>query len=444
MAAPWSCPGRPGIGKTRLAAELATMAHAAGARSCTFRRSRPADDPGLAELADAPGDRPTLIIVDDLDAAATRRPSTRIAVRARDLAGRPACCSSRTAARLRRGSSRWPSGWRRPSSAGRSARSTPDAVRSHRRALRRPRRRGRRPSATCSRESGGVPAAVHRVASQWARTEAAGRLGASADRTAAGRRGLRDAEAALIDDVADLELARERERLYAVDADGMTGDRQRSRTICPYKGLAEFEAADADYYFGRERLDRRAHRPLRRAARSSGLVGDSGSGKSSALRAGLLPALAAGVLPGSDGWPQAMLRPGEHPLAELRRALARALPDRPCRPTMPSAALDAALAGLAAGQRLVVVVDQFEEVFNATRDDAERSAFIDLLTGERPGLKVIVAMRADHYGRCAAYPALARLARLRPGARRSAVERRARGGHRASRAAGRPARGARR
>ncbi len=57
----------------------------------------------------------------------------------------------------------------------------------------------------------------------------------------------------------------------------------------------------------------------------------------------------------------------------------------------------------------MVVVDQFEEVFNATRDEAERSAFIDLVTSERPGLKVIVSIRADHYGRCAAYPALARL-----------------------------------
>jgi WD40 repeat protein len=103
------------------------------------------------------------------------------------------------------------------------------------------------------------------------------------------------------------------------------------------------------------------------------------------------------------------MRPGEHPLAELGRALARALPDRTLPTDDPSAALDAALAGLAPGQRLVVVVDQFEEVFNATRDDAERSAFIDLLTRERPGLKVIVAIRADHYGRCAAYPALARL-----------------------------------
>ena len=147
-------------------------------------------------------------------------------------------------------------------------------------------------------ESGGVPAAVHRVASRWARTTAAGRLGTSVDRTDAGRRGLRAAEAALIGDVADLELARERERRYAVDPADGDGAAAGSRTICPYKGLAEFEAADADYYFGRERLIAEL---IARFVGGSflGLVGDSGSGKSSALRAGLLPALAAGVLPGS-------------------------------------------------------------------------------------------------------------------------------------------------
>jgi WD40 repeat protein len=258
------------------------------------------------------------------------------------------------------------------------------------------------------RDSDGVPAAIHRLASQWARSAAAGRLGVSADRTAAGRRGLRDAEAVLIGDVGDLELARERDRLYVVDANDETDIASVTRTICPYKGLAEFEAADADYYFGRERLIAEL------IARFVGggflaLVGDSGSGKSSAFRAGLLPALASGVLPGSDAWPQALMRPGEHPLAEFTRALARAVPQLTLPTDDASAALDAALATLAAGRRLVVVVDQFEEVFNATRDDAERSAFIDLLTSERSGLKVIIALRADHYGRCAAYPALARL-----------------------------------
>jgi hypothetical protein len=208
--------------------------------------------------------------------------------------------------------------------------------------------------------------------------------------------------------VADLELARERDRLYGADAAEESGGEAGSRTICPYKGLAAFEAADAPYYFGRERLIAEL---IARFVGGTflGLVGDSGSGKSSALRAGLLPALAGGVLPGSGDWPQVLMRPGEHPVSELVRALARALPDMALPADDPSLALDVALGALASGQRLVLVVDQFEEVFNTTRDDAERSAFIDLLTRERAGLRVIVALRADHYGRCAAYPALARL-----------------------------------
>ena len=87
------------------------------------------------------------------------------------------------------------------------------------------------------------------------------------------------------------------------------------------------------------------------------IVGRSGSGKSSALRAGLLPALAAGVLPGSERWALALLRPGEHPLRSLEQATA-----------------DAAPRG-----RLVVAVDQFEEVFTACRDEGERAAFVDAL-----------------------------------------------------------------
>jgi class 3 adenylate cyclase len=395
--------GPPGIGKTRLCAELATQAHAAGATVVYLPALRGTDDPGLEELTGLTG--PTLIIVDDVDAAATAR-AEEVERFAHGLVGRPVLtvvthrreappAITALAERLappeqRRGLGPLePEGVRAIAAlyAGRAVEDLPlgDLV----------------------ARSGGVPAAVHQVASQWARTAASRRLEASAGRTGAGRRTLRAAEAALIEDVADLESTRERTRLYAVDA-GDEGGRVAGRTICPYKGLAAFEAADADYYFGRERLIAEL---IARFVGSTflGLVGDSGSGKSSALRAGLLPALAGGVLPGSEAWPQAVMRPGEHPLAELGRALARALPERPLPVDDASAALDSALAVLVSGQRLVVVVDQFEEVFNATRDDAERSAFIDLLTGERPGLKVIVAIRADHYGRCAAYPSLARL-----------------------------------
>jgi class 3 adenylate cyclase/energy-coupling factor transporter ATP-binding protein EcfA2 len=384
--------GPPGIGKTRLAAELATIAHAAGATVAYLPAPRGTDDPGFAELTGLPG--PSLVIVDDIDAAATAMAASAERV-ARGLAGRPCCCSSSTAGRLPPAIVALAERLALPEQRRQLGPLEPDAVRAIA-ALYAGRAVEGMPLGDLVARSGGVPAAVHQAASQWARTAASHRLEASAGRTGAGRRTLREAEVAMIEDVTDLEAARERARLYSVDRDD-EGVRARVRTICPYKGLAAFEAADADYFFGRERLV--AELTARFVGSTFlGLVGDSGSGKSSALLAGLLPALAGGVLPGSESWPQAAMRPGEHPLAELGRALLRALPDGARPADDPSAALDAALATLASGHRLVVVVDQFEEVFNATRDDAERSAFIDLLTSERPGLKVIVAIRADHHG----------------------------------------------
>ena len=131
-----------------------------------------------------------------------------------------------------------------------------------------------------------------------------------------------------------------------------------------------------------------------------GIVGPSGSGKSSALRAGLLPALAAGVLPGSESWALALLRPGEHPLRALEQAIADAAPRGP----------------------LVIAVDQFEELFTACRDENERAAFVDALVAAtrdaRRRTLVLVAVRADFYGRCAVPGAVAAAGR-QPGAGRA-------------------------
>ncbi len=120
--------------------------------------------------------------------------------------------------------------------------------------------------------------------------------------------------------VTDLQLARERTELYVVEepADPSAPE------VCPFRGLAPFDAAHAEYFFGRERLVADLVGAPRRLHPDSRSFGPSGSGKSSVLRAGLLPALADGVLPGSERWRQVLMRPGEHPLAELGRALARA------------------------------------------------------------------------------------------------------------------------
>ena len=145
---------------------------------------------------------------------------------------------------------------------------------------------------------------------------------------------------------------------------------------CPYKGLVPFEAADADVFFGREQLVDDLVGRLEEAGFLA-VVGASGSGKSSLVRAGVVAELQRR----DRALRPAVFSPGEHPAAELASA---------------------------AHARLIVV-DQFEEVFTLCRDQEERRAFIDaLLDAAGRGTRVLVALRADFYGHCAAYPRLAR------------------------------------
>ena len=229
-----------------------------------------------------------------------------------------------------------------------------------------------------------------------------------ASRAAAGRSDLSEVEAELSDKVIDLQQAREQARALVGP---VTPARVAAEGICPFKGLASFEPIDADYFFGRERLIAELVARLVGAS-FLGIVGPSGSGKSSVLRAGLLPALAGGVLPGSEGWRRLLLRPGERPLDELRRVLVSGAKDP----------LAEALDALPRGARLLLAVDQFEELITACRSDAERSAFVDTLvraTADPEGRAVVVvALRADFYGRFAAYPGLADLLGREPGAGR--------------------------
>src|SRR4029453_19674697 len=138
----------------------------------------------------------------------------------------------------------------------------------------------------------------------------------------------------------------EHTRLYAVEEPPDPSE----PAVCPFRGLAPFDAAHAEYFFGRERL---VAELVARLVGSTllAVVGPSGSGKSSAVGAGLLPALADGVVPGSEGWRQAVMRPGERPLAELSRTLARAVPEAADEGAAPWIA--DGLARLPGGRRLV-------------------------------------------------------------------------------------------
>jgi len=165
---------------------------------------------------------------------------------------------------------------------------------------------------------------------------------------------------------------------------------RRPADVCPYKGLARFETADADFFFGREQVVAEAVAHLV-GSRFLALVGPSGSGKSSLLRAGLLHALGSGALPGSDRWVYSVIRPGDRPLDTF----AQTMDDQ------------------RTADRRLLAIDQFEEVFSACPDDAERAAFLDAITEAASAsdgtTAIVIAMRADFYGRCAEHRALASL-----------------------------------
>ena len=186
-------------------------------------------------------------------------------------------------------------------------------------------------------------------------------------------------------------------------------------SVSPYRGLLRYEEGDADRFHGR---DAEVAGLLARVAvaRLVAVIGASGSGKSSLVRAGLLPALRRGSLAGSDEWPMVVFNAGRRPLADLATGLSgivgRPLGDVLAALQSSRAGLNTVLAEWAVGtgaDRVVVVVDQFEEIFTLCDDAAERERFVEnLLHAVTVDDRVIVvlAMRADFFGHCAALPGL--------------------------------------
>ncbi len=179
----------------------------------------------------------------------------------------------------------------------------------------------------------------------------------------------------------------------------------------PYKGLQAFGASDARDFFGRERLVDSLVARLGETgdgARLLAVVGPSGSGKSSAVRAGLLPALRRGALPGSERWFVAEMLPGPTPLRELEAALRRVaagtVSGLASLLANDDAGLEAAVDAVLPDDEaaLVLVVDQLEELFTLA-PDADRDRFLRRLTtavrSPSGRLRVIVTLRADFYDR---------------------------------------------
>ncbi len=202
-------------------------------------------------------------------------------------------------------------------------------------------------------------------------------------------------------------------------ADDSTAD-----AICPFRGLRVFEEEHAAFFFGREALVQHLIEQLR-GDRFLAVLGPSGSGKSSLVRAGLIPQIRQGWLAGSEHWPIVLLKPGPQPLetlaARLVPLLGRATDPLAARTSILSAlqtderglhtTVQTALAAVPDHSRLLLVADQFEEIFTLCRDEDQRDQFLANLlyaTAIAGGQTMLVlTMRADFLGKCAAYPALA-------------------------------------
>ena len=191
----------------------------------------------------------------------------------------------------------------------------------------------------------------------------------------------------------------------------------------PYKGLQAFQEADADDFFGRQRLVERLLSRLGDEAESPrflSVVGPSGSGKSSVVKAGLIPSLRSGALNGSDDWFITEMVPGTHPLEEIEAALLRIAVNPP---DSLLALLNEDARGLARAVKRVVpgdnevllVIDQFEEVFTMVEDEQERAHFLNNLleaaADPRSRVRILLTLRADFYDRPLLYPEFGELVR---------------------------------
>src|SRR5690242_10137490 len=227
------------------------------------------------------------------------------------------------------------------------------------------------------------------------------------------------------------------------------GPRPAAVTGCPYRGLAAFGEQDAGWFFGREAATGQVLGRMSRLLDGPGVLvvsGASGAGKSSLLRAGVLPRIREDGLaaaPGAAWWPCVVFTPTRAPLDELalrvaplagadaaavRRGLAAdpawfALTARQAARSRPLASAGDPNGPVAEHnqqpplqRRLLLVVDQFEELFTQCADERQRWAFISALHAAAtaghgpdpaPAALVVLGVRADFEARCADYPQLA-------------------------------------
>ncbi len=194
----------------------------------------------------------------------------------------------------------------------------------------------------------------------------------------------------------------------------------------PYKGLRAFQQADAADFFGRTDMISRVLDRLQEPVVENNflaVIGPSGSGKSSLVKAGVLPALRQGGVPGSENWFYAEMVPGEVPLEELANALL-SVSTSPLPGVVDTLREEAD--GLARGvyealpskdSKLLLMVDQFEELFTQVERESDRQQFLDLILSavsvENSPVIILATLRADFYDRPLLYQGFGELIRAR-------------------------------
>ncbi|MCA9913261.1 MAG: protein kinase, partial [Anaerolineae bacterium] len=265
-----------------------------------------------------------------------------------------------------------------------------------------------------------LPEALHHVIQKATSKNAADRYQDVLELAAAFRAAMAETKREALDelDLSDVDI-------YTLEKLGITEEFLSAdfQPVNPYKGLRAFQEADAEDFFGRDGLvasllDR--FRQSSNAGHFLAVVGPSGSGKSSVVKAGLLPRLRRGDVSGSENWFMVEMVPGTRPLEELEAALLRVAINPP----------DSLLGQLKEDERglvraakrilpqgddssLLLVIDQFEEVFTLVENEAERAHFLNILAeaandADCP-LRLVVTLRADFYDRPLQYAEIGQL-----------------------------------
>ncbi|QLE58212.1 hypothetical protein FD725_23465 [Nostoc sp. TCL26-01] len=176
---------------------------------------------------------------------------------------------------------------------------------------------------------------------------------------------------------------------------------------CPYRGLEAFDKQHAKFFFGRQKVVNYIQQKLTQA-NFVPIIGASGSGKSSVVRAGLIPALE------KNGWRiLATILPGVEPLAELKRAFTQCFERTQIREIsalIDTEGLSGVVSRLTGSERWLLVVDQFEEIFTLGAKEEEKQRFIELLTQcSEERLAIVTTMRADFLEYCLSYESLTQI-----------------------------------